>query len=52
MISEAVGQCKVLLAVIGDQWLEASDATGKRRIDDPDDYVHIEIASRCTAECL
>lgn len=44
-ISKAVAQCKVLLAVIGPDWLEATDDQGKRRIDDPNDYVYIEIAS-------
>jgi hypothetical protein len=44
-ISEAVGQCKVLIAVIGDQWLEAAIETGTRRLDDPNDFVHIEIMS-------
>ncbi|HEY5744134.1 MAG TPA: TIR domain-containing protein [Terrimicrobiaceae bacterium] len=43
VISEAVGRCDVLLAVIGDDWLQATNETGTRRIDDPDDFVHIEI---------
>src|SRR5262245_58407928 len=45
VIQEAVGQCDVLLAVIGDDWLTVQDADGKRRIDNPDDYVHVEVAS-------
>ena len=40
-----VGECDVFLAIIGDEWLTASDATGKRRIDDPTDFVRIEIES-------
>jgi hypothetical protein len=47
-IGEAVGQCKVLLAVIGKDWLTTLDKDGKRRLDDPDDYVHIEIATALT----
>ena len=39
--------CDVLLAVIGDYWLNASyqdgPKQGTRRLDDPDDYVRIEI---------
>src|ERR1044071_1759248 len=36
----------VLLAVIGDKWLTASDKYGRRRIDDEQDWVRQEI---CTA---
>jgi TIR domain len=38
-----VGECKVLLAIIGDHWVDASDATGKKRLDDPADFVRVEI---------
>ena len=43
ILNEAVGKCDVLLAVIGDQWLNIKDDAGQRRIDDPDDFVRIEI---------
>jgi formylglycine-generating enzyme required for sulfatase activity len=42
-IARAVGQCGVLLAVIGPQW--AGQAGAPRRIDDPRDFVRIEIES-------
>jgi hypothetical protein len=42
-ITAAVGSCDVLLAVIGDRWLTAADAEGKRRIDDANDFVRVEI---------
>jgi hypothetical protein len=42
VLSEAVGMCDVLLALIGPNWLSASHGGG-RRLDDPDDYVRIEI---------
>ena len=48
VISEAVGQCKVLLAVIGKDWLTMTGDDGRRRIDDPNDYVHIEIVTALT----
>jgi uncharacterized RDD family membrane protein YckC len=43
VIANAVGSCDVLLALIGDRWLTATDSAGKRRIDDPDDFVRLEI---------
>ena len=42
-IREAVRSCDVLLAVIGPGWLTASDAGGSRRLDDPGDWVRLEI---------
>jgi uncharacterized membrane protein YeaQ/YmgE (transglycosylase-associated protein family) len=44
-LDEKVSECNVLLAVIGDKWLETSDAKGKRRLEDPQDFVRIEIES-------
>ena len=44
-IGNAVGQCDVLLVIIGDQWMGPTDSNGKRRIDDPSDYVRIEVES-------
>jgi len=38
-----VGKCDVLLAVIGGDWLEARNEAGRRRIDDPNDFVRLEI---------
>jgi len=44
-LGKKVGECDVLLAVIGDRWLEATDPSGKNRLDDPTDFVRIEIES-------
>jgi tetratricopeptide (TPR) repeat protein len=41
---ERVRACSVLLVMIGPRWLTVTDAAGKRRIDDPDDWVRREIA--------
>ena len=45
VIADAVSRCDVLLAIIGDKWLNATDDADNRRIDDPSDFVHIEIRS-------
>lgn len=44
-ITSAVQGCDVLLAVIGSDWLKASSEAGARRIDDPHDYVRMEVSS-------
>ena len=43
-LGRVVGQCDVLLAVMGNDWL-AADSSGRRRIDDAKDFVRIEIES-------
>jgi hypothetical protein len=43
VITNAVGSTDVLLALIGDEWLTMTDEHGKRRLDDPDDFVRLEI---------
>jgi TIR domain len=45
VISQAVSSCEVLLAVIGPRWLTVTDEDGRRRLDDPDDLVRVEIAA-------
>src|SRR5580658_3646047 len=45
MLESQVAQCDALLAVIGNGWLDAADERGSRRLDDPNDFVRIEIES-------
>lgn len=45
VINEAVGSTDVCLVIIGHQWLTVTDAQGKRRLDDPNDFVRIEVES-------
>jgi len=44
-ITQAVGCCEVLIVVIGREWLFLTDATGCRRLDNPSDFVRLEIAA-------
>src|SRR5580704_10873986 len=44
-IEASVGSCDVLIAVIGKRWLISSDEEGRRRLDNPDDLVRLEIAT-------
>jgi hypothetical protein len=43
-INDFMSGCDVLLAVIGPHWLGIGEV-GKRRIDDPTDLVHLEVAN-------
>jgi hypothetical protein len=43
VITTAVASCDVLLAVIGHRWVTITDDLGGRRLDDPDDFVRLEI---------
>jgi hypothetical protein len=45
VLREEVAKCGVLLAVIGPNWLDARGEEGTRRLDDPNDFVRIEIAA-------
>jgi hypothetical protein len=45
VIDEQVGSCGVLLAVIGKSWIDAKDDSGRRRLEDPMDFVRLETAS-------
>ncbi len=42
-IEASIADADVLIVLIGRQWLLASDAHGNRRLDDPADFVRVEI---------
>jgi hypothetical protein len=44
-LDAALADCALLLAVIGRKWATAEDSRGQRRLDDPQDYVRVEIAT-------
>jgi hypothetical protein len=42
-IHSALDSCTVLVALIGHQWVTLTDEEGHRRLDNPDDFVQLEI---------
>ncbi len=51
-ISNAVGSCDILLALVGQEWLDVASADGSRRLDDPDDFVRLEIEAALKRKVL
>ena len=49
-ISEQLDKTDIFLVVIGDNWLNAKDAEGNRRLDNPEDWVRIEVAAALARE--
>ena len=52
VIAERIENCDALIAIIGKDWLRAEDGEGKRRLDDPDDWVKAEILEALTRDKL
>jgi hypothetical protein len=44
-LDKQVSNCSAFIAVIGPGWLTARNAAGERRLDNPSDYVRVEIES-------
>ena len=42
-LSQQVAKCETILVVIGPQWLSIENDQGVRRLDDPEDFVRVEI---------
>ena len=45
ILDQAVSQCQVVLVIIGKTWLTVAEPDGTRRLDNPDDFVRIEVES-------
>jgi hypothetical protein len=45
VIQKSVASCRVLIALIGRSWLSSVDDTGQRRLDNPQDFVRLEITA-------
>lgn len=44
-IEREVGNCEILLALIGRGWVDVTDAEGRRRLEDEQDFVRLELAT-------
>ena len=44
-LDRQVGTCRALIVIIGKNWLDARNAKGERRLDNPQDFVRIELES-------
>ena len=42
-ITESVAACQVLIVVMGPRWATLEDEQGRRRLDDPEDFVRLEV---------
>jgi glycerophosphoryl diester phosphodiesterase len=51
-ITNAVGSCDILLALIGQEWLDIASSDGTRRLSDPDDFVRLEIEAALERKVL
>ena len=43
VLDQQVQNCRAFIAVIGPNWADTTDSAGHRRLDNPEDYVRIEI---------
>ena len=44
-IDRSLSRCAVMIVLIGKSWATSADAAGRRRLDDPEDFVRLEIAT-------
>jgi len=52
VITRAVGSCNVLLALIGNEWPTMTDEHGRRRLDNTEDFVRLEIEAALSRRVL
>jgi hypothetical protein len=43
VLEQRLAECKVMLVLIGPDWLNSRDGQGQRRLDNPDDWVRLEL---------
>ncbi|MEW7972251.1 MAG: TIR domain-containing protein [Candidatus Thiodiazotropha endolucinida] len=49
-INKTIDQCSMLVAIIGDKWLEAKNKKGERRLDLSNDHLRVEIETALKKE--
>ena len=49
-INSALSSCDVFLSLIGPRWLDAQDSAGRRRLENPNDLVRLEIEGALARE--
>ena len=47
-IDRAIDSCGAVIAMIGPNWIKAQDAEGRPRLDNPNDFIRLEITSALT----
>ena len=52
VIDGALESCAAVLVVIGREWLDYRDETGRRRLDDPTDMLRLEVATALKRETV
>jgi TIR domain len=50
LLEKRLSECKVMLVLIGQDWLNARDDQGQRRLDNSDDWVRLEISHALTRD--
>ena len=49
VLQDAIARAKVMVVVIGDQWADVENPDGARRLEEPDDFVRLEIEAALAA---
>jgi formylglycine-generating enzyme required for sulfatase activity len=49
-LKRVLGKCDVVVVIIGRDWVTATDSQGRRRLDDPNDFVRIEVEAALRAQ--
>jgi formylglycine-generating enzyme required for sulfatase activity len=50
VLDRTLDTCRVMLLLMGPNWAEIKDEAGERRLDDPNDFVRIEVATALRRE--
>ena len=45
VLRENLASCDLMLVLIGKRWVDAKDQSGRRRLDDPGDFIRLEIGA-------